>query len=93
MAQVQSLALSVLGKQMAVLGQDHLSVIFVSMSLAEVGGSAGVTSGQTNVVILGVQQSRWHLHPTGCHYLPLSSVPGIPCPWEQPGTGSAAAGS
>lgn len=46
-AQVQSLTLSVLEKQMAVLGQDHLSLIVVCMSLAEVGDSAGVTSGQT----------------------------------------------
>lgn len=83
---MQLLTLSFLGKQVAVLGQDHLSLTAVCMSLAE----AGVTSGQSNVVTLGVQQSRWRLHPTVCHCLPLS---GIPCPWGQPGTGSAAADS
>lgn len=77
MAQVQLLTLSVLGEQVAVLGQDHLSLIVVCLSLAEVGGNVGVTSGQTNVVSLGAQQSRWHLHPTGCHCLPLS---GVLCP-------------
>lgn len=38
MAQVQSLTLSVLEKQVAVLGQDHLSLRVVCMSLAEVWG-------------------------------------------------------
>lgn len=70
MAQVQVLTLSVLGKQMAVLGLHHLSLITACVSLAE----AGVTSGQTRVVILGVQQSRWRLHPTGCHCLALADA-------------------
>lgn len=75
MAQVQLLTLSVPGKQMAVLGQDQPFPDHC------------VTSGQSNVVSLGVQQSRWCLHPTGCHCLSLS---GVPCPWEQTGTGSPA---
>lgn len=64
---------------MAVLGQGHLSLIIVCMSLAEVGDSAGVTSGQS-----GGPAEQVALAP---HRLPLSV---LPCPWGQPGTGSSA---